>query len=314
MISVCVPVYNTSKCLRKCLDSLKSQAMSDIEFILVDDGSTDDSGEICEEYVAADSRFRVIHQNNGGSASARQTALDNSRGEYIIVCDSDDWVEPDMYEKLYHKAEETNADMVLCGYFSEYSDGKTVVMQSILNETNGLVDNENFILCDLVSSWNKLIRKSLFDNTNTNYEPGINLSEDALIYYKLMRGNPRIAQLDEPLYHYRRLFGEKTYTNSITMSGIKQLRFTYNWLKINYPELKYRSVVEKRAIDLAFAFLRAKDIDIIYAKKFLYNEVTYRALLSHANRFKALIVAFEKLFPLSIAKKILHLFYRRYYK
>ena len=82
-ISIIVPVYNTSKYLRNCLDSLVSQTLSDIEFILVDDGSTDNSGEICEEYAANDSRFKVIHQQNGGSAAARQTGLKNAQGEYV---------------------------------------------------------------------------------------------------------------------------------------------------------------------------------------------------------------------------------------
>lgn len=125
-VSVIVPIFNTSRYLRKCLDSLAHQTLTAIEFILVDDGSTDDSGKICDEYASKDSRFRVIHQSNGGSAVARQTGLDAARGEYTIVCDSDDWVEPDMYEKLYRKAVETDADMVLCGYFAEYIDGRSL--------------------------------------------------------------------------------------------------------------------------------------------------------------------------------------------
>ncbi len=96
-VSVTVPVYNTSKYLRKCLDSLQSQTLKNIEFIIVDDGSTDDSGVICDEYAKSNPKFKVIHQKNGGLASARQTGLNHARGEYVIVCDSDERVEPDMY-------------------------------------------------------------------------------------------------------------------------------------------------------------------------------------------------------------------------
>lgn len=313
-VSVTVPVYNTAKYLRQCLNSLKAQTLSDIEFIIVDDGSKDKSGDICGEYAQKDNRFRVIHQRNGGLAVARQTGLNNAHGEYVIVCDSDDWVEPDMYEKLYQKAIETNADIVLCGYYSEYSDGRSVPIQIVFKEKNGQVDNDDLIRRGAGSSWVKLIRKSLFEVTQSSYEPGINLSEDALILYKLMRANPKVIQIIEPLYHYRRLFGEKTYTNCISMSHIRQLKYTYDWLKSNYNNSEYRDIIEKRAVDLAFACIRARDIDEIYANEFLHSEVTYSVIRSHPNRKKAVIVAIEKLFPLSIAKAILHLAYKRYYK
>lgn len=313
-VSVTVPVYNTAKYLRQCLDSLKAQTLKNIEFILVNDGSTDISGEICEEYAKKDSRFRVIHQKNGGLATARQTGLDNAHGEYVIVCDSDDWTEPDIYEKLYQKAKETNADIVLCGYYAEYGDGRSVPNQTVFKEKNGFVNNGDLIRRGAGSSWVKLIRKLLFEKTQSNYELGINLSEDALILYKLMSGNPNVVQIIEPLYHYRRLFGEQTYTNSICMSHIRQLRYTYNWLKINYTDSEYQDVIENRAVDLAFACIRANDIDTVYVKKFLSSEVPYRVLFSHPNRLKGLIVAIEKLFPLSIPKTILRLAYKRYYK
>lgn len=314
MVSVAIPVYNTSNYLKKCLESLKNQTLNNIEFILVDDGSTDSSSAICNKYAEDDSRFRAIHQKNGGSAVARQTGLDNSRGEYVIVCDSDDWVEPDMYEKLYRKAEETNADIVLCGYYAEYSNGQSIPIQTVFKENDGFVDNDDLIRRGAGSSWAKLVRKSLYERTKSTYEPGINLSEDALILYKLMLGNPKVVQIIEPLYHYRRLFGEQTYTNSISMSHIRQLRYTYDWLRANYIDQNYRDVIEHRAVDLAFACIRAKDIDETYVKKFLSSEVPYKVILYHQNRLKALIVAIEKLLPLSIAKTILRLFYKRYYK
>lgn len=313
-ISIIVPVYNTSKYLRNCLVSLVSQTLSDIEFILVDDGCTDNSGEICEEYAANDSRFKVIHQQNGGSAAARQTGLDNAQGEYVIVCDSDDWVEPDMYAKMFRKAKETDADMVLCGYFAEYNDGRSVPCQTFFKKNEGIVDNFDLIKRGAGSSWVKLIKKSLFEKTNSFYEPGINLSEDSLILYKLMRGNPRVVQIKESLYHYRRLYGGQSYTNNIRMDHIRQLRFTYDWLKKNYIGVEYQPIIHQRALDIVFACLRVKDLDKKYLNSFLRSELPWNAIFSNKLSAKSLIAIALKTAPYSVVKTLVKPLYRFVYK
>lgn len=313
-VSVTVPVYNTMKYLRQCLNSLKTQTLSDIEFILVDDGSTDNSGDICEEYAANDSRFKVIHQQNGGLAAARETGLDKAEGEYVIVCDSDDWVEPDMYEKMYRKAKETDADMVLCGYFAEYNDGRSVPCQTIFKENEGFVDNYDLIKRGAGSSWIKLIRKSLFEKTNSSYEPGINLSEDSLILYKLMRGNPRVVQIKDNLYHYRRLYGGQSYTNNIKMDHIHQLKFTYDWLKKNYIGVEYQPIIHKRALDIAFACLRVKDLHKNFLGSFMKNELPWNAIFSNKLSAKSLIAIALKTAPYSVVKTLVKPLYRFVYK
>lgn len=313
-VSVLVPIYNTSSFLHQCLDSLKANNNIPIEFILVNDGSYDESGYICDEYAALDSRFKVIHQENGGSASARQTGLNNAKGEYIIICDSDDWVEPDMYKKMYHKAKETDADMVLCGYFAEYNDGRSIPCQTIFNETNGIVDNYDLIKRGAGSSWIKLIRKSLFEKTNSFYEPGINLSEDALIMYKLMKDNPRVVQIRENLYHYRRQFGGESYTNNVRMIHIHQLRFTYDWLKANYTESIYQPLIHQRALDIAFACLRVKDLNKKYLDSFMRNELTWKSLCSNKLTAKSIVSMIIKSVPLPLVRLLVKSMYRFVYK
>lgn len=313
-ISVSVPVYNTSGYLRQCLDSLKMQTFKDIEFILIDDGSTDGSGTICDEYAEMDSRFRVIHQKNGGLAVARQTALENSHGKYIIVCDSDDWVEPTMYESLYQKAQETNADMVLCGYIAEYGDSRSEARQTLFQETNGVVENLDLISRGANSSWVKLIRKSLFDKTGSFYEPGINLSEDSLVHYKLMRGNPKVVQIRENLYHYRRQFGGESYTNNVRMEHIRQLEFTYRWLKENYTGTEYRSIVHQRALDLVFACMRVGQLDKEYLRSFLRAELPWGTLLYSDKSLKALIAMLLKTMPVAAVKRVVSALYPFVYK
>ena len=119
MVSVIIPVYNVEKYLRECLDSVLAQTCTDLEIILVDDGSTDRSGSICDEYASADERFRVIHKPNGGQAEARNTGLDKARGEYVYFIDSDDYICPETIMSALECAERENADIV-------YFDAETV--------------------------------------------------------------------------------------------------------------------------------------------------------------------------------------------
>ena len=118
-ISIIVAVYNAKGYLERCLDSIINQTFSDYEVLLVDDGSTDGSGAICDKYEQEDSRFKVIHKENGGVGSARKIGLDNAVGEYIIHMDSDDWAEPDMLRKLYDFATDSNADVVICDLYRD---------------------------------------------------------------------------------------------------------------------------------------------------------------------------------------------------
>lgn len=113
-ISVIIPVYNVEKFLRRCLKSVINQTMSDLEIILVDDGSNDNSGEICDEYAKNDDRIIVIHKENGGLRSARNKGLDIATGEWITFVDSDDYIDTDMYEMLYSNAIEKEVDICAC--------------------------------------------------------------------------------------------------------------------------------------------------------------------------------------------------------
>ena len=136
VISIIVAVYKAESCLRRCVDSLLAQTFQDYEILLVDDGSPDRSGEICDEYARKDNRVRVFHKENGGVASARQCGMNNARGEYVIHADPDDWVEPNMLEELYGKAKEENADMIICDatviYIRALCDAKRCVTANMM--------------------------------------------------------------------------------------------------------------------------------------------------------------------------------------
>lgn len=315
-VSVTVPVYNTSQYLIKCLDSLKAQTLKDVEFIIVDDGSTDNSGVICDRYAELDSRFRVIHQKNGGLSSARQTGFDNARGKYLIVCDSDDWTEPEMYASLLEKAEETNADIVICGYYAEYPDRESVASQHTFKDLSSEGFPAELLECNNNSCWTKLVRKDLYARSCSRYELGINMGEDALILHKLLRGKPKIVQIPANLYHYRRQPGGDTYTANLKMSHIRQLDFVYRWLSTNYDAPRYRRLVALKAAEIVSACMRTQDLDMEYFNKFLKEELSWRSFL-HIDTLsspKRTLSALTKIIPLPSMQKFFGKIYPLIYR
>lgn len=190
-VSVIVPVYNTEKYIRKCVDSIINQTLKDIEIILVDDGSTDNSPEILDEYIARDSRATVIHKENGGQGSARNIGLDIAKGEYIGFVDSDDWVDLDMYEKLYTNAKLTEADMVVCNRNVFNEDGllKTSIdvgQDSFINVNENIA---NFTIQKLlypytVSTCNRIYSNEIVKKLKLRFKSVQEVgSEDALFNY-----------------------------------------------------------------------------------------------------------------------------------
>lgn len=200
-ISVIVPVYKAEHYLARCVDTLLAQTFDDFEVILVDDGSPDNSGAICDEYALKDKRVRVIHQPNAGVSMARQKGLDNARGEYVIHADPDDWVEPDMLKELYAKAKEEDADMVICDFYGHYG-GKVVYERQ---QPSSL--DHNTVLCDMFkhlfgSCWNKLVRRVCFLKFDIHFSEGVSFCEDLLINSTLLRHNIKVAYLPNAFYHY----------------------------------------------------------------------------------------------------------------
>ena len=165
IISIIVPVYKVEAHIEKCLSSIKEQTLANFEVILVDDGSPDNCGKICDEVAATDTRFRVIHQENGGLSNARNSGLAISKGQYIGFVDSDDYIAPDMYEKLYKEIARTEADIVICDHF-RVEQGKPLPRTSF-EKNKALTPQETIKLLaeDGLTSyiWCKLYKKELFE-------------------------------------------------------------------------------------------------------------------------------------------------------
>lgn len=204
-VSVIVAVYNVAPILSKCIVSLKNQTLRDFEVILVDDGSTDNSGEICDTCVQEDNRFKVFHQANGGVASARELGVEKASGEYLIHVDPDDWIEDNMLEELYGCAISETADVVICDF---YIDTLPNMREYSKQQPKNL--NHSTILTQYLDSslhgscWNKLVKRSVWNALDIHFPP-IKLCEDMWVNVKLAMANIRFAYLNKAFYHYVRI-------------------------------------------------------------------------------------------------------------
>ena len=204
-VSVIVAVYNVAPFLSKCIASLKNQTLKDFEVILVDDGSTDNSGEMCDTSVQEDNRFKVFHQANGGVASARELGVEKASGEYLIHVDPDDWIEDNMLEELYGCAISETADVVICDF---YIDALPNMREYSKQQPKNL--NHSTILTQYLDSslhgscWNKLVKRSVWNALDIHFPP-IKLCEDMWVNVKLAMANIRFAYLNKAFYHYVRI-------------------------------------------------------------------------------------------------------------
>lgn len=229
IISVIVPVFNAENYLRKCIDSLLSQTFSKFEILLIDDGSTDKSGQICDEYARVDKRVLVFHNENQGVSATRQFGIDHASGIYTIHVDSDDWVDCDMLEELYAEAQRSNADMVICDYWVEY-ERKT----ELKKQQPTCLDAES-VLRDLFvklhgSCCNKLIRKSCYTDYHIQFPKDIHYSEDLYVMVALLLHPLKISYLPKAFYHY----DQTGNVNSISRSAT---RLTYEWFRAASDEI-----------------------------------------------------------------------------
>lgn len=200
-VSVIIPVYKAEKYIRRCINSLEKQSLDDFEVLLVDDGSPDRCGIICDEYAANDSRIRVFHQENFGVSASRQVGLDHARGEYVIHTDPDDWIEPQMLLKLYEKAKEHDSDVVICDYYVNTALREYVIKQ----EPSDL--NHMTVLSELFqqlhgSCCNKLVKRACYMKYKVSFPTDVSYCEDLSFWVCLLKHPVSIAYLPEAFYHY----------------------------------------------------------------------------------------------------------------
>lgn len=220
LISIIVPVYNTNRNLEKCVNSLINQTYNNLQIILINDGSTDSSLQICQHYAQQDCRVLVLDKDNGGVSSARNLGIENAAGDYISFVDSDDWLELHTYEYLIYKILEHNTDAAMFEYFIDYNDGR-----SIIHEHTGfdeIISGEQAIMATISPvnrfAWSKLFAKYLIKDIR--FDCRIAIGEDTLFSCMVLRNAKRVYYSNTPLYHYLQS------CNSTTRSGFNYKYFS----------------------------------------------------------------------------------------
>lgn len=265
LISIIIPVYNAEKYIRKCLDSIIAQTYTCWEAILVDDGSPDNSGAICDEYATKDQRFKVIHQQNGGVSVARQTGLDHATGNYIIHCDPDDWVEPNMLEELLNCAVSEGADMVICDFIINNYNTSYYQRQNLQNPTTAKKLQEKIITQQIHGSCcNKLVKKACIGNVSF-YPTEISLCEDELFNIRLLNKDIKVFYLDKAFYHYN-FENENSICHAIDERKIKSKTIVIKECEKFLDKQKYNNMFAMKKSLLATLFV---------AKRFEYLKDTF---------------------------------------
>ena len=226
-ISVIVPVYNAEKYLRRCIDSVLAQTYTDFELLLIDDGSKDSSGTICDEYAAQDTRVRVFHKENGGVSSARNVGLDNARGEWVTFVDSDDWISKDYLEEL---AMHSDSDLVIADFVVEGEGQWNEVLpvgQWQGKDLSGIIERD-VALARFTAPWCKLLKESLIGQIRFYTE--LTTQEDALFMFRYLCVVQNIQILAQKGYHYNR---EMSGTLSKSLEG-NHFQF-YDYLHLLEP-------------------------------------------------------------------------------
>lgn len=266
MISVLVPVYNVEKYLRRCLDSILKQTFTDYEIVLVDDGSTDQSGSLCDEYAAENECIRVIHQKNAGLAQVRNVSLAAARGEYITFVDSDDAVEPTYLEVLMRDLQETGADVSICSW-SEISDQgvRTELTWDLKEKGFQLWTTEEAVKSLLYqrgidnNSWGKLYKRAVMEDV---VFPAGKVYEDIATTYQILLKAKRVCYRPEALYLY-----------TSNTAGISQSAFTVRRMDlIDMAEGMFRDIESRFP-----AYRRAAQARLLRAYVHVYLQIPDRA-------------------------------------
>lgn len=254
LISVIVPIYNVEKYLHRCVDSILKQTYGDLEIILVDDGSTDNCGKICDEYAKKDRRIKVIHKENGGQSSARNVGLDYATGEYVSFIDSDDFIHPQMLEMLYKAVTDFDVEMACCDFFriKHKKDFDNIIYKSselayeILSRDEIFANYHDRYLKKLQESvCNKLIRREMFDGLKF-CERMIYEDEHILMY--IVNKIKRCAIINAKLYYYNEM-------NSSTMrSGFSEKKFSGLDLARDEVDFFYDNKSEREKFLLQYAY------------------------------------------------------------
>jgi glycosyltransferase involved in cell wall biosynthesis len=266
-ITVIVPVYNAEEYLHKCINSILNQTFSGFELLLINDGSTDSSGKICDEYANTDIRIKVYHKENGGVSSARNVGINNSNGDFLIFVDSDDYIETKMLEDMYRNSQITKSDIVGCDFYQEY--------ENLSIYTSAYFENRQEFLRAVIRNywgvmWKILVKNDLYKKNNIQFPKNIDGGEDYFVCINLLFYANKVSCINKAYYHYNRI----------------------NFNSIMAIQSKAKILHQVEATKMVEDFLINKGISQIYRK-----ELNIRKFLAKQGLFKIDFNLWQKTFP-----------------
>lgn len=310
-LSIIIPVYNVEKYLLTCVNSVLTQTSSDYEIILVDDGSIDNSGNICDDFVHIYKNIKVIHKKNGGLSDARNIGLESAHGRYIVFLDSDDyWDDKKLIEKIISTIQESSPDLIVFGYEKIYSNGKHIDYQPLVecDTVTELTKCNEFITC----AWDKVIKKDILIENNIRFEKGV-YSEDMEWCAKLFLNSISCKVIKQTPYMYRQREG--SITKRVNEKNVSDIY--HNYLKCE----KIRENIESQRKEAFECYLsRNFSMFLIVLSSLEQNEQrkyysfirTHKNILKASNRKREILIYYALLLcGENITEKLLLLIYRK---
>lgn len=238
LISIIVPTYNVENYLEKCVKSLIKQTYVNIEILLIDDGSTDNSGNLADSLALKDNRIRVYHKKNGGLSDARNYGIEKSRGKYVCFIDSDDYISLDLIETLYKELKQENADIAMSNRIHFYDSGKEIINfkgteKMIFNNMQAVEEMNLFNYFDM-SSCGKIFKKDMFDKIKF---PVGKLCEDYYIMYKIILSSNKIVYIPYTYYYYYQRNGSISKNKKLNWDYLEASKEQMEYIKKNHPQL-----------------------------------------------------------------------------
>ncbi|WP_301190219.1 glycosyltransferase family 2 protein [Plebeiibacterium sediminum] len=274
-VSIIVPIYNAEKTLARSLDSILHQTYTNLEILLINDGSTDESGHICKNYSDRDKRIIYFDKDNQGVSSVREFGVRQATGEYLIHFDSDDWAEPQMITEMVAPATKNKADIVLTDYYVDYEQGESYQCQ----KPTGLEPLQ--VLHDLLNgrlhgaTWNKLVRTSIYQQYDIHFPKNINYCEDVLMWVELLKHNVTIAYLPQAYYHYEYNFNLNSITRQYTLQTLEQRKNYIATLERTLDADVFGKTIIKNKLRIKFEVF----------ERGLLNNKEFKALYPETNRY-----------------------------
>ena len=293
-ISIIVTIFNAGNYIQECIENILGQSYSNFELLLIDDGSTDTSGTICEEYAKKDKRIRVFHEQHKGVAHARQIGIDNAKGEYFIYIDADDYIEENFIEEMFLCARSTNSDIVICDYL-ELKKDNTIYHKEQPTELSG-ISYLNDILANKCygALWNKMILTQLVKDHNARFPQDFSMREDVVFISQFVPQARKLSYIPKALYIYNRQNVSSLTNNYLDESKnyyLHEIKWIITILKNSflYEETKHKN--ERYLLELAYITLRSdllskedwKTFFVPYAQRMKLVGTGYKkALVLHA--------------------------------